>query len=64
MKNNRPLEVGQVRMVPSAGSGVEDMEYVILQIGSSVRVRVLSGDYKDEIDIWHYLDVMEDIVVM
>ena len=63
MKNNRPLEVGQVRIVPSAGS-VEDMEYVILKVGSSVRVRVLSGDYKGEICMWNHLDVMEDILVM
>lgn len=62
MKNNRPLEVGQVRMVP-----MDNFLYVINKINnttSTVIVRILDGDNKGETRSWLKWEVMEDIVVM
>ncbi|CAH9013444.1 conserved hypothetical protein [Vibrio phage 424E50-1] len=63
MKNNRKIEVGQVRMYPNLAE-CEQM-YVILSVGDkSATIKVLSGEDKDQVATWpkNFLD--EDIVVM
>ncbi len=63
MKNNRKIEVGQVRMYTNMQEEVQ--MYVILSVGkTSVKGKMLSGEDKGRSIWWpkHFLD--EDIVVM
>lgn len=67
MKNNRKIEVGQVRMMKKCadGSGWEDAMYIILDINDNenIRLKFITGD--DKLDHYWQEDVIqEDIVVM
>lgn len=70
MKNNRPIEVGQVRMVqpklyPFQTCSWEITMYVILSYNSKwVQVQYLQGEYKSKTDCVPIGMVMQEVVVM
>lgn len=66
MKNNRPIEVGQVRMIGTAGSPDEGNLYVIKKkfCDGSGMVTWIDGTYKGEEEYFESHEFEDDIVVM
>lgn len=67
MKNNRPIEVGQVRMFKKFedGTGWEDSMYVVNSLeGILANIRYITGDEKGTNTSWLICILEEDIVVM
>lgn len=67
MKNNRKIEVGQVRMLSyeEDGSCWENSMYVITSLeGSSAYIKYITGECKDDVCRWSDSCLQEDIIVM
>ena len=67
MKNNRKIEVGQVRMYTyhEDGSCWENSMYHILKIdGDYVDIKFLTGESKGEVTCWRREILEDDVVVM
>ncbi len=67
MKNNRPIEVGQVRMLKKFGDGTgwESSMYVVSNLqDDSAKVIYITGEWKGRNGTWSLHLIEEDIVVM
>lgn len=66
MKNNRKVEVGQVRQVNLATESSYGNLYYIKRVSEDgyVDIRFINGYREGEITSWHISSIQEDIVVM